>query len=315
MDEFVVCPSCGTRIKSGREFCLRCFGPLPTLERPVKPPIWVSLGLSDTKKQVVAIAIAGVVIGLGALIYVTEPPGVDETARPAVNVPPSRQAPASVAPVSVAPSQSSVAASAESDDTSRVAAFELLPARSEPTTSVDLTALEEKRKMYESELAKSPDDVGLLNDLAVALTQLGRPGDAIPRFERAASLAPDQARIHTNFGNALTAAGLWDRAIVEYREAVRLRPENYLAQYTLGAALHRKGDEQAAIVELQKAVKLAPNEASARLTLGVSLEAFGRRDEAVKEYLRFLQLQPNAPDAARLRAHLQTLGSEASKVQ
>ena len=58
MDEFVVCPSCGTRIKAGREFCLRCFEPLPTPERPVQPTIWVSLGLSDTKKQIVAVVAA-----------------------------------------------------------------------------------------------------------------------------------------------------------------------------------------------------------------------------------------------------------------
>ena len=81
-DEFVVCPSCGTRIKAGREFCLRCFGPLPTPERPVRPPIWVSLGLSESKVQIVGVVVAAIVIGLGVVIYKTAPPDVDDTARP-----------------------------------------------------------------------------------------------------------------------------------------------------------------------------------------------------------------------------------------
>ena len=93
LNEFVVCPSCGTRIKAGREFCLRCFGPLPTAERPIKPPVWVSLGLSDTKKQVVAGVVAAAVISLGAVIYVTEPQEVDDTARPYSASPTPRNAP------------------------------------------------------------------------------------------------------------------------------------------------------------------------------------------------------------------------------
>ena len=230
MDEFVVCPSCGTRIKSGREFCLRCFGQLPTAGRPVKPTVWVSLGLSDTKKQIVVGAVAAIVLGLGVLIYVTAPPHVDETARPAVNVPPPRSASAQ----QESPA-SSGASSAVPDTASNISVFEPLSTRAEVMAAADLVAVENKRKTYESALAASPDDVGLLNDLGVALTQLGRQADAIPRFERALELTPDEPRIHTNLGNALTGAGLWDRAVAEYREAARLRSDNYFAQVHAGS--------------------------------------------------------------------------------
>jgi len=310
MDEFVVCPSCGTRIKAGREFCLRCFGPLPTPEKPIKPPIWVSLGLSDTNKQTVALVVAAIVIALGVYIYKTEPAGVDETARPAINQPPPRSTAGLPAAPAAAGAPASTTAPAASDSTSNVAIFEPLPAPRGSQTAADIAALEDKRKTLESGLVQSPDDVGLLNDLGVALTQLGRQADAIPRFERAVQLAPDQMRVHSNFATALMGAGLWDRAVTEFREAVRLRPDNYVAQYALGTVLHRKGDDQSAVTELQKAVKLSPNESGARLSLGVSLETVGRRDEAIKEYQRFLQLQPAAPDADRLRAHLQALGVE-----
>jgi predicted Zn-dependent protease len=305
--EFVVCPSCGTRIKAGREFCLRCFGPLPTRERPVKPPIWVSLGLSDTKKQVVAAIVAAMVIGLGVVIYMTEPPRVDDEAHPpAGHGTPTKPAPAS-APV---PAATPAPPAASDTATSSVGIYQPLPAATGPAmTPADVAALDEKRRTLEAELAKSPDDVGLLNDVGVALDRLGRAADAIPRFERAVALAPDQARLHLNFAHALAAIGLWDRAVGELRDAARLRPSDYFAQYTLAQTLHQKGDDQAAVAEFQKTVKLGPNESNGHLSYGVCLETVGRRDDAIQEYRRYLLLQPSAPDAERLREHLQDLGA------
>jgi Flp pilus assembly protein TadD len=302
--EFVVCPSCGTRIKAGREFCLRCFGPLPTPERPFKPPIWESFGLSDAKKQVVIVGIAAAVIGLGVLIYMTEPPTVDEVARPAVAnaAPPPRPAP----PPEPARSDATPAPA----EASNVGIYQPLPAVTVQLTPADVTALEDKRKTLEGELEKSPDDVALLNDIGVALDQLGRPNDALARFERAVALAPDQAKLRLNFAHALTAVGLWDRAIDELREATRLRPTEFFSQYTLAMTLHQKGDDQGAVAEFQKLIKLGPNQANGHLAFGVSLETLGRRDEAVHEYRRYLALQPSAPDSDRLREHLQALGVE-----
>jgi Flp pilus assembly protein TadD len=304
--EFVVCPACGTRIKAGREFCLRCFGPLPTAERPIKPPVWETFGFSDAKKQVVVVGIAAAVVGLGVLIYMTEPPAVDEVARPAVATaaPSPRPAP----PPDPARTE---ATAASSDVASNVGIYEPLPAvTASSMTPEDVAALEDKRKTLEGELAKSPDDVGLLNDVGVALEQLGRPADAIPRFERAVTVAPDQAKLRVNFARALTGVGLWDRAVGELREATRLRPTDFFSQYTLAMTLHQKGDDRGAADEFQKLVKLGPNQANGHLAYGVSLETLGRRDEAVQEYRRFLTLQPTAPDSDRLREHLQALGIE-----
>jgi tetratricopeptide (TPR) repeat protein len=305
--EFVVCPSCGTRIKAGREFCLRCFGPLPTAGRPIKAPIWVSLGLSDTKKQIVAGAVAAAVIALGVVIYFTEPARVDETARPAAAGAAPR--PSSTRAAAAAATPPAAATPAPADTT--VAIYQPLPAPTGPAmTPEDVAVLDAKRKTLESELAKSPDDVGLLNDVAVALDRLGRFSDAVPRFERAVALSPDQARLHLNFAHALAAVGLWDRAVAELRDATRLRPDDFFAQYTLAQTLHQKGDDQAAVAEFQKAVKLGPNESGGHLSYGVALETVGRRDEAIQHYRRYLLLQPSSPDADRLREHLQALGAD-----
>jgi tetratricopeptide (TPR) repeat protein len=309
LNEFVVCPSCGTRIKAGREFCLRCFGPLPTAERPIKPPVWESLGLSDTKKQIVVGAVALVVIGLGAVIYMTEPPAVDEVARPASAASAPRAAAAPAAAATPATPPATEPASPAAPDTSGVAIYQPLPRTAGPALmSADVETLDAKRKTLEAELAKSPDDVGLLNDVAVSLDRLGRAADAVPRFERAVALAPDQARLRLNFAHALIAVGLWDRAVTELRAATRLQPNDFFAQYTLAQTLHQKGDDQGAVTEFQKAAKLGPNESNVHLSFGIALETVGRRDEAVQEYKRYLALQPSSDESDRLREHLQALG-------
>ena len=302
-DEFVVCPSCGTRIKAGREFCLRCFGPLPTPERPVRPPIWVSLGLSETKVQAVAIGVGALVIGLIVVIYLTAPPEIDETARPAA-------AAATPRPATV-PAEPAPAAAAATDVVAGAAIF--VPSAGPPPPSLsaaDVAALETKRTSYEGQLAKAPDDVALLNDLGLVLDQLGRASDAIPRFERAIKLEPQEASFHFNLAHAAVGAGLWDQAVAEYRETARLRPQDYFSQYAVALALHRKGDDAAAISEFQKAIKMSPNDANAHLLLGVSLETVGRVDDAVKEYRKYLTIQPSSADADRLCTHLEALGAD-----
>jgi Flp pilus assembly protein TadD len=313
MDTFVVCPACGTRIKAGREFCLRCFGPLPTPDQPLKPPIWESIGLSDNKKQIVAGVVAALVVALGVVIYITEPPDVDDTPRPgAMAVTPRPAAPA-VQPASSTPATSVQPAAAPTSDATEGAAIftPTQPKPSAPLSEADIATLETRRTSYESQLAKTPDDTSLLNDLGLVLDQLGRSADAIPRFERAIQLAPDQPNYHFNLAHAAIAAGLWDQAVTQYREAARLRPQDYVPQFALALTLHRKGDDVAAIPEFQKTLKLSPNDASAHLSLGVSLETVGRVDDAIKEYRRYLAIQPGSPDAERLRSHLQ--GLEAAK--
>jgi tetratricopeptide (TPR) repeat protein len=304
VDEFVVCPSCGTRIKAGREFCLRCFEPLPTSDRPVRLPIWVSLGLSETKKQMVAGGAGAAVVALLAIIWMTEPARVDDTARPVV-APAAR----SNLPTPARSSTPTPGPPVAADTIGGAPVFEPTPIGAGPITqsAADLAALESKRAAAEAELVKRPDDVGLLNDLGQALTGLGRPGDAVPRFERAIELAPDNARYHTNLARAAFQAGLWDRAVGEYREAARLRPQDFIVQYTLALTLHRKGDDAAAVAEFQRAIELGANDAGVHLSAGVSLETVGRIDEAVREYRKYLVLQPDSTDAERLKAHLLAL--------
>ena len=95
-------------------------------------------------------------------------------------------------------------------------------------------------------------------------------------------------------------------------EAARLFPDDYATQFNLALAVQRSGDAQAAIPEFEKAIRLAPAEASFHLALGNSLQAAGRLPEARKAFETYLEMEPSAPDAAKVKAHIEVLSAAIS---
>jgi hypothetical protein len=77
---FVVCASCGTQIKAGRAYCLRCGEDLPVEGAPVKFSAWESLGLSQNKLLILLAAVALIVLMLVIVIWQTAP--AEEVAQP-----------------------------------------------------------------------------------------------------------------------------------------------------------------------------------------------------------------------------------------
>ena len=304
MSGYVVCQACGTRIKAGRPFCLKCFGPLPDPKVAVKAPLWESLGLSAPQKAMLGGAGVLVVAGLLFVIWETRPVPLDDQAVPVARTTGNAATPpvAAVAPER-APNASDPAASP-------VAPFEraVVPStaqtRSEP---VDIPSLEATLATYDQELVKQPDSADLFNRKGQVLERLGRIGEAATCFERASGLSPESRTYHSNLARAATTLGQSDRAVAAYREVVRLQPEDYAVRYSLALALQRKGDDEAAVAEFQKAVALDPSDPNVHLALGVSLERVGRVSDAVPQYRQYLAMQPNTADAGRLKEHLAKL--------
>jgi RAQPRD family integrative conjugative element protein len=282
VDEFVICPACGARIKAGREFCLRCFEPLPTADRPIRPPIWVSLGLSDRNKVMVGVGIAAVVAALVGVIVLTEPPNVDETTQPvpgAVSSPPT-------------PAADTQGAGGAEGATAAQSGNEKLQAQ---------------RDQLEAEVERSPKNADSLNNLALVLQQLGQTDDALRRFGDAVSAEPRKFDYRMNYARLASDLSRWDAAVQQFREAVRLNPRDYTAQYSLALALQKKGDDASALAEFEKARRLGPDAPGVPLSLGASYEKLGRASDAVREYQAYLKLQPNGADAQRVRARLSEL--------
>ena len=304
MSGYVVCQACGTRIKAGREFCLKCFAPLPDPQAVQPTSRTVSLGLSASQQAMLAIAGVLVVGALLAVIWQTRPEKLDDSARPAAR----QGGPAATATAAAAPAPSTPPVQDLAGP--RIAPFE--PSPTAPTTqakteSVDQAALEASRAAYDQELLKRPDDADVLNRKGQVLERLGRVDEAAASFERAARLAPDTRSYHFNLARTANLLGQTDRAIAEYREVVRLQPDDYAARYTLAMALQKQGDDRSAIPEFEHAAAVAPGDPAVHLSLGVSLERLGRVSDAVREYQRFMAIQPGAPDAQRLKDHLAAL--------
>jgi hypothetical protein len=83
---FVVCASCGTQIKAGRAYCLRCGEELPLEGQPVKVSVWESLELSQNKLLILLAVVVLIVLTLVLVIWQNEPPPADDLDRPGASI-------------------------------------------------------------------------------------------------------------------------------------------------------------------------------------------------------------------------------------
>jgi tetratricopeptide (TPR) repeat protein len=295
---YVTCASCGARIRADRERCLRCFEILVAAPEPK-----LLERLTPEQKRLVAGAAVVAVLLVGVLAWRNRPTPIDDAA-PAVQPRAAGSGAAAGPPAASAvarPSTAYVAPPGAFLDTSRAG------------TAAFLTGdLRGAKAQFEAALEHKPDDPEALNSIGQILDRQGDLQGAVARFEKAIALAPDRWAYHFNLAHSVGRQGDWTRAVDEYREAVRLFPDDYATQFNLALAAQRSGDAQAAIPEFEKAIRLAPAEASFHLALANSLQAAGRLPEARKAFETYLEMEPSAPDAAKVKAHIQVLSAAIS---
>ncbi len=115
---------------------------------------------------------------------------------------------------------------------------------------------------YQEVLAKRPDDVVVLNNLAWVAQQLGR-SDAVQFAERAYKLAPDNPAIMDTLGWLLVETGKPEKGIVLLQRAVSLAPLLAEIRYHYGVALHKLDRDQEAKLELSRALDMSKDFAGA----------------------------------------------------
>jgi hypothetical protein len=234
----VVCPACGTRIKSGRPHCLRCFESLPLPGSSPRPSILVSMTWSRGTK-----AMAGAGASLAALclvvIWQTAPSqstGVSRTApvqvRAVTGGTPRRPAPE---PANVVPRSEPVRppngdepfldTPSGSSDGDGAAYRETLDhfkvARAAVNEGKWTRAIEE----YGVAARLSRSDAAAQYNLALALHRRGDERDAIATFQKAVALAPAAAAFHLPLAAAYENVGQFADAAREYRAFVDAAPE------------------------------------------------------------------------------------------
>jgi Tfp pilus assembly protein PilF len=179
--------------------------------------------------------------------------------------------------------------------------------------------------VYGRALAVTQNNWAAHVNMGNALQQEGKPGEAVPHYERALEIRPEEARISLNLAQALAAAddtpraeallrrtldrspdfpGAWlalarflereNRAgeSLDMLEQAALRfPDKAEVQNALGLALQGQGDSRG-LGKFETAVRLDPAYAPARENLGVALMRAGKPGEALEQLVQAVSLDP-----------------------
>lgn len=187
---------------------------------------------------------------------------------------------------------------------------------------------------YDQALRRDPRQSDVLNNRGIALTQLGRPDDALASFAKAIAFAAgNPARLadaHANRGIALGNLDRFAEALAAFDAALALVPAHPAALHYRPAAaaalaldraaaqglplpaapydralLHwRQGDPAATLAATDLAVSRDPAHAAAHNLRGLALGALGRTEQALAAYDRAIACDPASASAVSNRAEL-----------
>jgi Flp pilus assembly protein TadD len=153
--------------------------------------------------------------------------------------------------------------------------------------------------------AKAHYNRGTLHAARGALTK------ATEEFQAALRVDPRFADAGYNLGVVLMRAGESERAVAVLRQTVAVRPSDPSLQYALGSALVSAGDHGGAVEVFDVVLSLSPRHEDARYSRASALLEAGRVADAVFELDAYVRDFPEGKWAARARAVLADLGSEA----
>jgi len=153
----------------------------------------------------------------------------------------------------------------------------------------------DSEKLYTYMLTRSPDVAILHNNLANVLSDADDPAmvtQAVKHFQRSLQLKPNSPEVYNNLANALSKLGRSEDAIKHYKKALSLRPKFAVAHYNLAAALATQGQNRQAIAQYRQAVQDKPDYVEAWTNLGIALAAEGDFEQAVTCYSKALEYEP-----------------------
>ena len=149
-------------------------------------------------------------------------------------------------------------------------------------------------------------------DAAAALTEAGRPDEAISLLEEHLRGSPHDALALYELGSAHDSAGHEAEAVQPYRRGLEigLPPDVALAaRIQLASTLRNLGESGEAVSILREVLEHRPEHRAARMFLALALTSDGRPVEAVQELLDLLLTNPGPPEryARSLRSYTDAL--------
>lgn len=162
-------------------------------------------------------------------------------------------------------------------------------------------------------LSDRPNDVNLLYNLGMALSDTGQVDDAVHHLRRAISLAADFVNARIALGVALQRQGKNTEAITVLNEAVAREPKHPLAQRNLGACLAKAGRTEEAEAHFREAVSRDPNDQQAMYGLAECLSLLGHHTEAHEAYRKTIAINEYGKIAELAQEALRKMAEEVFK--
>jgi len=154
-------------------------------------------------------------------------------------------------------------------------------------------------------------DAGVLDALALALTDSGRGREAVGVLDRVLAAAPRDARARQILGTVALQEGHAAEARRQLELAVEIDPHLAVAWNTLGVARLQLDGPAAALAAWRKAVEVEPDYWEALFNLGLASAEAGSKGEARQALERFVAKAPPrlfAADLEQARQLLHKLG-------
>ena len=146
-----------------------------------------------------------------------------------------------------------------------------------------------------------PNDLMILQNLGMALSDAGRFAEAEPHLRHAVEVDPDHVNALVALGVVLIRQDRNQEAIAVLRKAVAQAPTNPWAHRNLGACLLKIGQIADAEESLRRAVELDSTDQQAVFGLAQVLHEKGEGKEADAFYLKAIDLDSTSPIAELAR--------------
>jgi superkiller protein 3 len=156
-------------------------------------------------------------------------------------------------------------------------------------------------------LSSNPEDIRILYNLGMALSDAGKLDRAGRHLSEAVRLAPDDVNALVAFGVALHRAGKTAHAAKVLQRAVALDPQNVWAHRNLGGCLLLQGDVDAALGHLKTATELDPTDVQAWWGVAQAYEHLRQFVEADRAYRQVVSLDEYGELGERARHALSRL--------
>jgi tetratricopeptide (TPR) repeat protein len=156
-------------------------------------------------------------------------------------------------------------------------------------------------------LSDRPNDVNLLYNLGMALSDMGQLDDAVDQLRQAVSLAKDFVNARIALGVALQRQGKNAEAVAALNDAVAREPENPLAHRNLGACLAKAGKTKEAEAHFREATSRDSNDQQAMYGLAECLSLQGRHIEAHDAYKKAIAINEYGKTAELAREALRKM--------